>query len=401
MAPTKKQETQRKTLTLNEKVAVIKEKQQSGIGGRALAKKYGVGKTQIQSIIKDQMQILADFENNNPLEQRRKLRKTGNEEINKLTWEWFKDMSSRKVPISGPLLQERALLFAKDLDNAEFKASNGWLESFQKRHNITFVTRSGERGDVPENVVKDWKEKLASLCEGYRPEDIFNMDETGLCFRVTENKTLFEKGQDCPGGKKSKLRLTISLCSSMMGEKMKPLIIWKYANPRCFKNINKNNLPVDYFSNKNAWMTSGVFETWLKAFDRKMMFQKRKILLFLDNATSHAEISLKNIKLQFFPANTTSILQPMDQGIIQTTKIRYRKIQLQNLITRLEKEKEKCCSELLKEVDILQAIYWVKNAWEAVLPQTITKCFAKCGFKTSREGIMLFISCILYSILFE
>ena len=34
-----------------------------------------------------------------------------------LTWEWFMDMSLRKAPMTGPLLQERALLFAKDLEN--------------------------------------------------------------------------------------------------------------------------------------------------------------------------------------------------------------------------------------------------------------------------------------------
>ena len=79
---------------------MIKEKEKSGIGSRVLAEKYGVAKTQIQSIIKDQMQILADFENNNTLEHKRKLRKTGNEKINMLTWEWFKGMSMRKVPIS-------------------------------------------------------------------------------------------------------------------------------------------------------------------------------------------------------------------------------------------------------------------------------------------------------------
>ena len=163
------------------------------------------------------------------------------------------------------------------------------------------------------------------------------MDETRLYFRVTENETLFQKGQDFAGGKKRKFRLTISLCSRMTGEKVKPLIILKYANPQC------------YLSNKNAWLTSGVFETWLKALDQRMRFQKRKILLFVDNGTSHADISLKNIKLQFFPANTTSILQPIDQGIIQATKIKYRKMQLQNLIVRFEKEKEKCCSEILRK----------------------------------------------------
>ena len=67
-------------------------------------------------------------------------------------------------------------------------------------------------------------------------------------------------------------------------------------------------------------MTSGVFETWLKL-NRKMAFEKRKILLFLDNVSSHPTVEYSKVKLQFFPPTTTSELQPMDQGIIQATKV--------------------------------------------------------------------------------
>ena len=75
-------------------------------------------------------------------------------------------MSLRKVPKSGPPIQKRALLFAKGLENEEFKVSNGWLESFYRRHNITLVTRSRDCGDILKDVVKKWKEKLGrSLCE--------------------------------------------------------------------------------------------------------------------------------------------------------------------------------------------------------------------------------------------
>ena len=64
---------------------------------------------------------------------------------------------------------------------------------------------------------------------------------------------------------------------------------------------------------------TGIFETWLKKFDKRMGRKGRKVLLFLDNAMSHSDLQLCNVKLKFLPANATSILQPLDQGIILAT----------------------------------------------------------------------------------
>ena len=89
------------------------------------------------------------------------------------------------------MLQEKVLLFAKGLGNTEFRASNGWFESFRKRNNIAFYVKSGEKADVDIAVVEDWKKKkLPTLLEGYNPCDIFNMNEIGFFFRTTEDKTL-------------------------------------------------------------------------------------------------------------------------------------------------------------------------------------------------------------------
>ena len=77
-----------------------------------------------------------------------------------------------------------------DLD---FKASNGWLESFIKRHNLQCSAVSGERADVDSSVVDDFKKKLAVLCDGYDAKDIFN----NVCYRfqflnhVTINYLIF------------------------------------------------------------------------------------------------------------------------------------------------------------------------------------------------------------------
>ena len=60
------------------------------------------------------------------------------------------------------------------------------------------------------------------------------MYETVLFFRETTNKCFYTKGEDCAGGKQFKERITLTLTASMMGEKLKPLIIGKAQKPRCF-----------------------------------------------------------------------------------------------------------------------------------------------------------------------
>ena len=61
--------------------------------------------------------------------------------------------------------------------------------------------------------------------------------------------------------------------------------------------LQRYQLSVEYYSNKNDWMRLGVFETWLKKLNCKMMFEKRKTLLFLINASSHPTVEYSNVKL--------------------------------------------------------------------------------------------------------
>ena len=73
-------------------------------------------------------------------------------------------------------------------------------------------------------------------------------------------------------------------------------------------------------------MTASLFDEWLADVNRKMMKQKRKILLFIDHAPCHnSDKEYSNISLKFFPPKTTSKLQPLDQGIIKNFKCYYRK----------------------------------------------------------------------------
>ncbi|GBM47482.1 Tigger transposable element-derived protein 6 [Araneus ventricosus] len=107
-------------------------------------------------------------------------------------------------------------------------------------------------------------------------------------------------------------------------EKQKLTVIGKSQKPRCFKNVKK--LPMDYKSNKKAWMTSDLFQKYLRQWDKELTKKKRKIVLLIDNCTAHIVPSnLQWIKVVFLPPNTTSVLQPMDQGVIRNLKCHYRK----------------------------------------------------------------------------
>ena len=59
--------------------------------------------------------------------------------------------------------------------------------------------------------------------------------------------------------KKSKHRITVAFFVSASGVKEKPIVIWKSANPRCLKRFDKSALPVNYFSQKKAWMSGEIW----------------------------------------------------------------------------------------------------------------------------------------------
>lgn len=52
---------------------------------------------------------------------------------------------------------------------------------------------------------------------------------------------------------------------------------------------------------------------------------------------------------------------------------------LKYTLARVNEEDDVTASNICKSVDILMAIRWIKEAWEEVTKQTITKCFQYCS----------------------
>jgi hypothetical protein len=97
-------------------------------------------------------------------------------------------------------------------------------------------------------------------------------------------------------------------------------------------------LPVAYAANKKAWMTSDIFQQYVSKWNNELRRKNRKMLLLVDNCPVHphiqdlSNIKLKIIKLVFLPPNVTSVLQPMDMGIIKSFKGYFRRFLVLQLI---------------------------------------------------------------------
>ncbi|XP_062503909.1 tigger transposable element-derived protein 6-like [Corticium candelabrum] len=174
----------RKVLTLEDRIRVI-EKVEQGKSCCCVAVDMDVGKTQVHSIVRDRKSIRRQWETcRSGPKQKYQIRKVQYDDIDRAVWEWFVEACSKNIPVSSRLIQERALVYAEQLDYSALSGSNGCLEKWMTRHNVRLPCLSGEAADVDASVVDDWSHRLQSLCEGYKLRDIFNANETGLFYRA-------------------------------------------------------------------------------------------------------------------------------------------------------------------------------------------------------------------------
>lgn len=338
----------------------------------------GLSKSTIATIWKNKDLVLNNFEQNSS--NVKKVKTPSFMELDHCLLKWFTQKRANNMTITNAVLQAKAQEFGKKLNYCDFKCSESWIVRFKRRHNITSAKIVGEAAEVNVDVVNDWlQNKWPDIRTNYKDKDIFNGDETGLFYKLTPNNTLRFKGETCAGGKLSKERLTVLVVANMTGtEKRKLLVIGKSKSPRCFKNIKK--LPVNYQANKKAWMTSEIFTSELRQWDYNLRRANRKIILLVDNCPAHPDTkNLECIKLVFMPPNTSSVLQPMDQGVIHALKSKYRHLLLSKIVNSVDMGEDNF------KVSILDAINFLHMAWLKVSKTTVANCFRHGGFTSNED----------------
>ena len=334
--------------------------------------------------------------------------------MEKLLTYWVEDQNNRDMPLSQAVIMEKARSLFEELQkqNSEepctssavetFAASRGWFEKFKVRANIHSIKICGEAASADVGAVKEFTESLKSLIveKEYPPELIFNVDETGLFWKRMPSKTFISKEEKrSPGFKAAKDRLTLLLGGNASGDfKLKPLLLYHSENPRAMKGYSKNNLPVIWMSNRKAWVTATIFEHWFEKYfcpAVKVYCQSKRMepraLLIIDNAPGHSKnlsALSKTIPVDviFLPPNTTSLIQPMDQGVIANFKAYYLRRTFKQLLLAVDIQKDSIL-KFWKSFNIMNAIENIGESWNEVSSDCMRGVWNKILLKEHENSV--------------
>lgn len=388
----------RVVLSMHDKYEINK-RLQDGESATKLSNEYGVGKSTITDIRKRKDSIasfISKLDSTDGSSARKTMKLATNKDLDDTVYKWFMQKRSEGEPISGPILCEKAMQFNIQISNGEpsnFQASTGWLKRFKSRHGIRELQIEGEKLSANTTAADSFKTKFKNILntENYSLENIYNADETGLNWKALPRKTLASRKESAaPGCKISKDRITAVACANAAGTHRLPmLVIGKSKKPRCFKHVNMSAMPVVYMSQKNAWMDCPTFIEWfstvfvpsVKAHQLKNG-KREKTLLILDNAPSHPSCEILTekdefIKVMFLPPNVTSLIQPMDQGVIETFKRYYRKEMLRKLLLETGEDGDESLIKAHKKIDLKDACYMIGTAWASVKNVNLERAWNK------------------------
>lgn len=231
-------------------------------------------------------------------------------------------------------LRKIAFQFAESLKlshnfNRETKmAGKDWIKSFLKR-NPRISVRKPEAISIQritgfnKTEVSKFFNNLEEVMTktSFPPQDIYNIDETGITTVQETEKILATKGQKRVGSVTSWERgktITVICCMSAVGTFVPPMFI--YPRKRHSPQLEKGGpLGAVYENSKNGWTNDELFIKWLQHFVKTAKPSEEKpVLLILDNHYSHVTLDSYNFCREHFitmvsiPPHTSHRLQPLD-----------------------------------------------------------------------------------------
>jgi hypothetical protein len=161
------------------------------------------------------------------------------------------------VPPSLAIAKAKSIASTLSISDSDFKASWQWLNRFRTRRGLQKMLLHGEGAEVDKNDPKllSALEELYSIIVQYNLKNVYNMDETGLFFRLLLRYSILMPNEDISstrGKKKVKDCVSLIICANAFGtHKIPCVMIGKPKEPACIKD---QHWLVPYFNQAKAWM---------------------------------------------------------------------------------------------------------------------------------------------------
>lgn len=247
--PPSSEKRTRTRLDLVTKISIAEELK-GGASQTSVMNKYKISRRQCSKIRTEETQLRKTLQSASGLEHRKSLRSGKYPVVEEELVKFISFARKAGVSITRDVIHFRALkikaeLLSKEMDDVERKAlehfspSESWVTKFVKRHGLKSIRLHGEAGSVDPELVREGIKKLRRELESYSLDRIYNMDETGLFYRLLPRQLYVfredKKTVRVVKGIKAKDRITLIVPSNADASHFIPLtVIGSAKAPRAF-----------------------------------------------------------------------------------------------------------------------------------------------------------------------
>lgn len=159
----------RVVLSIQDKLKVI-EMLDKSVSFAIIMEKFGIGKSTVSDIKKNKAKIIAfsqEMVDMGMQKQAEVMKISDDRRLDQAVFLWFRQKRAEGIPISGPLLCEKALELSRILggEESQFKASERWKWVFCKRHGIRQLSFQGEKLSSDKEAADRFIPKFKKLVE--------------------------------------------------------------------------------------------------------------------------------------------------------------------------------------------------------------------------------------------
>nr|CCA23650.1 ARS binding protein 1 putative [Albugo laibachii Nc14] len=374
---------------------------------------FGLKKTPAQSTISGILRRQHEYINMSVQELNiKKRRVVQHPQLDEALANWVIQCAHRGIVVQGDMTKEKGKYFAQLLhipEEEQPEFSNGWLHSFQVRHNFSFrkFHNYAHSRETRKFLTFTTREALLEETGKFEVHNIFCVHETVFLYRrspIASPSCHIANGYEESPKSQEKFvkRIVVTLaCNANASERLQPLYISHHQQPKCFRNKTPEEQSFQYFANPRAWMTGVIFSRWIERLDSAMASQRRKILLFLDVATSHvvAHLELTNIVVFFLPETVNELPEssalidskaalnlhstsaaedwnqhfsnPLGQStLLHALKKRYRLLEVKHACQRKKNGVVK-----YHNVHVMHAMQWISLTWQELSRDVIMQAW--------------------------